>query len=496
MLNHTRSLPRHVKPYGSRQSPGRYRLALLLAAGSVLALACTGGRQEARTTVASTPVPPLAGGATPFSTPRISTLAPTATGTASAVAPAAGEPTVRVRFAVRVLYEEYVTPLDPAQLFADAWQGAADALRQAGAPNVPPPPTFPHDFDAAAALHTQAFPQLERLAQGRLSERQLTDAALHALAARRNDCHTQYLPPDLAPRAAATLRGQAKQLVGVQFSAEAPLRIVAVTPGSEAEAQGLRRGQLVIAVNGEPVGDRQPAQALASVAQRNESGQPSSFTVSEPGGAPFDATLTPQPIPLVTAVREPGNLGLLRFDTFELGDAQAQELRRDLEQFEADGVRGWILDLRFNGGGQPPDRIAGLFVASGLLWTVAPRNGAPEPHMAPGNALPVQRPLVIMTSRGSLSSAEILAAVLQATGRATIVGEQTAGCVGEAKIEGLLDGSSLEFSVARVLIGPQQREIAGRGVAPDLAVAPNDAAPDDPQLTAAIGVLLRQLAGR
>ncbi|HZQ35194.1 MAG TPA: hypothetical protein VFD32_04625, partial [Dehalococcoidia bacterium] len=146
----------------------------------------------------------------------------------AAATPTAGEPTVRVRFAVRVLYEEYVTPLDPAQLFADAWRGAADALQQAGVQNVPPP-AFPHGFDAAAALHMQTFPELERLAKGRLSDRQLTDAALHELAVRRNDCHTQYLPPDLAPRAAANLRGQAQQLVGVQFSSEAPLRIVAVT---------------------------------------------------------------------------------------------------------------------------------------------------------------------------------------------------------------------------------------------------------------------------
>src|SRR5579885_542543 len=270
----------------------------LFALACCAALACSGGRQGARTAAVSTPAPSLVERTTPFSTPRNATPAATGAATATA-APAAGEPTVRVRFAVRVLFEEYVTPLDPAQLFADAWQGAAEALRQAGAPNVPPPPAFPHDFDAAAALHTQAFPELERLAQGRLSERQLTDAALHALAARRNDCHTQYLPPDLAPRAAANLRGQAKQLVGVQFSSEAPLRVVAVTPGSDAEAQGLRRGQLVLAVNGEPVGDQSPAQALASVALHNESGQASSFSVKDPDGVPFDVTLTPQPIPLV-----------------------------------------------------------------------------------------------------------------------------------------------------------------------------------------------------
>lgn len=479
---------------------------MLLAIGSVIALACTGGRTGAGTAAITTPAPPTAGGMAPSPPPHVpaqaaaaSSAGAAATAVASPSAPAAGEPAARVRLAVRVLVDEYVTPLDPAQLFADAWQGAAGALQQAGVQNVPPPPAFPHDFVAAAALHTQAFPALEQLAQGRLSDQQLADAALHELAARRNDCHTQYLPPDLAPRAAAALRGQAKQLVGVQFSTEAPLRIVAVTPGSDAEAQGLRRGQLVVAVNGEPVADRPPAQALASVAQRNESGRASSFSVREPGGAPFDVTLTPQPIPLVTAVREPGNLGLLRFDTFDvgaLGDEQYQELRRDLEQFEAEGVRGWILDLRFNGGGQPPDQIAGLFVQSGLLWTVAPRNGAAEPHTAPGNALPVQLPLVIMTSRGSLSSAEILAALLQSLGRATVVGEQTTGCVGEAKIEPLPDGSSLELSVARLLIGPQQRDIAGRGVTPNLVVAPNDAAPDDPQLLAAIAVLQRQVAGQ
>ncbi len=474
-------------------------IALLLAC--LLLAACTGNNQRVTTSV-GIPTPSPAASSPRAGAPAIATAAgfaapaaPSATSVSVASPQLAGEPTVRVRFAVRVLYEEYVTPLDPAQLFTDAWQGAANALRQAGAQNVPAPPSFPHDFDAAAALHTSAFPALERLAQGRLSDRQLIDAALKELAARRNDCHTQYLPPDLAPRAAANLRGEAKQLVGVQFSTQAPLRIVAVTPGSDAERLGLRRGQIVIAVNGEKVGQQLPAQALASVAQHNQDGQPSTFSVSEPGAAPFEVTLTPQPLPLVTAVREPDDLGLLRFDTFDLGNVQYEELRHDLEQFDGEGVRGWILDLRFNGGGQPPDKIASLFVQSGLLWTVVPRDGAPEAHTAGGNAFPVQRPLVVLTDRGSLSSAEILAAVLQAWGRAKIVGEQTTGCVGEAKVEGLLDGSSLEFSVARVLIGPKQRAISGSGVTPDVAVAPNDAALNDPQLLAAIGLLQQQLAG-
>lgn len=396
---------------------------------------------------------------------------------------------MRVRFAVRVLYGEFVRPLDAGQLFADAWRGATAALLRAGADTVPPAPAYPPDLEVAAALHTRAFPALERLAQGRLSDRQLIDAALTELAAQRHDCHTSYQPPQAAGRTNALLRGRAKQLIGVQFSASAPLSVVAVTPGSAAEAAGLRRGQRVLAINGAPVGDRTPAEALQPLVGRNEQGLASTFSVAAPGEAPFDVTLTPEPVPLVIAVRLPGNLGLLRFDTFEVGDAQYAELRRDLERFEAEGVRGWVIDLRFNGGGLPPDRIASLFVPGGRLWSVLPRDGALEPHDATGDALAVQRPLVFLVSHASASSAEILPAVMQALGRARVVGEQTAGCVGVARFAPLLDGSQLEITTADVAIGADGRRLHGRGVTPDIAVAPDEQAANDPQLLAAIRAL-------
>src|SRR5690242_21810576 len=100
---------------------------LLLACGAVLA--CTGGRADTHATVASSPASAASAAGvltaiTPHpSPPTPATQAPAATAppSTSPLAADAGEPTRQVRLAVRVLVDEYVTPLDPAQLFTDAW---------------------------------------------------------------------------------------------------------------------------------------------------------------------------------------------------------------------------------------------------------------------------------------------------------------------------------------------------------------------------------------
>jgi hypothetical protein len=65
-------------------------------------------------------------------------------------------PAVLVRGAVRLLLARFYTELDPAELLTEAWTGAARALTRAGVTDVPPPPAYPADADAAIAAHLAA----------------------------------------------------------------------------------------------------------------------------------------------------------------------------------------------------------------------------------------------------------------------------------------------------------------------------------------------------
>ena len=103
---------------------------------------------------------------------------------------------------------------------------------------------------------------------------------------------------------------------------------------------------------------------------------------------------------------------------------------------------------------------------------------------------------LLLVGPNSASAAEILPAVLQARGRAVVVGERTAGCIGSTVPNGLLDGSALYVTLFEYVLGPDDLHLHRIGVTPNIEVAPPTEADEemgvDPQLAAAMDVL-RQL---
>jgi carboxyl-terminal processing protease len=410
-------------------------------------------------------------------------------------------PTVLVRGAVRILLDNFYQPVEARQLLMDAWEGAGRALQRTGATGVPPPPAYPADADQAIALHMQSFPALERLAEGRLSREELATAALTELAGRRNDCHTSYLNRARWEIFKARERGDEAVQIGVSFSMETPLRIVSVLPNSPAERAGLRLGQEVLAINGRTLEQFSVVEARALIDPR--AGVPTTFTLRNPSGSVQDVTVAPAAfaLPSMEARILPGNIGLLTFYTFQAGDAQLRQMREILTGWEQEGVTGWIIDLRRNSGGSSAlmTAMASLFVEGGRLYANVSRDERPRFVSAtPGLALPFQRPLVFLVGPGSASASEILSGALQARGRAVLVGDRTAGCIGSFIPHGLLNGSAFNPTVSEILIGPDGLRLHRIGVTPNVAapITAEDAeAGRDPGLPAAISVI-ETLTGR
>jgi C-terminal processing protease CtpA/Prc len=166
---------------------------------------------------------------------------------------------------------------------------------------------------------------------------------------------------------------------------------------------------------------------------------PPVVTVADGAGRRRDEALpvsqTLEPLARQQAVA--GDIGVLRLDALAVPDALqpwvwnaspvAAHVAAVLGEFEQQGMHGWVLDLRGGGGGDLR-ALANLLVSDGRLFGVL-RHGATPPayEEASGHALPFQRPLVVLVGGGTISSGEILAAILQAVGRARVVGEQTPG---------------------------------------------------------------------
>jgi len=182
--------------------------------------------------------------------------------------------------------------------------------------------------------------------------------------------------------------------------------------------------------------------------------------------------------------RTDGRIGIVRLaDLAQAGTSAG--VRDAVVHLERAGVRGLILDLRGNPGGRLVEmmRTAGVFVR-GLLWRVTTRWSLPLPYPALGTPAS-DLPLAVLVDGSVASAAEGLAGALQASGRAVIVGERTMGNVEAVLPFCLRDGAQVWLATG-VLAPLGGATWEGRGVEPDLAVAPGDA------LEAALELLSRQ----
>jgi C-terminal peptidase prc len=105
---------------------------------------------------------------------------------------------------------------------------------------------------------------------------------------------------------------------------------------------------------------------------------------------------------------------------------------------EKAGIRGFILDLRFNPGGllDSAVKISNLFIEDGVIVTVKPRKGAEVSYMGRGDGSYTTFPMVCLVNGWSASGSEIVSACLQDHDRAIIMGSRS---YGKGSVQTILD---------------------------------------------------------
>ena len=122
----------------------------------------------------------------------------------------------------------------------------------------------------------------------------------------------------------------------------------------------------------------------------------------------------------------------------------AGELQRALEQLQSAGMRGLILDLRFNPGGllNAAIEVSDLFISEGRIVSTKGRS-TPERSWDAHKAGTFEGfPMVVLVNRFSASASEIVSACLQDHKRAVIMGERTWGKGSVQSVIELEDGKS------------------------------------------------------
>jgi carboxyl-terminal processing protease len=200
--------------------------------------------------------------------------------------------------------------------------------------------------------------------------------------------------------------------------------------GSPAERKGLRAGDVITRIEGEPIDEWTSDEVVSHL--KGPRGTTVNITIERPGiRDPLEINIERDEIPLITvpyAFEVRPGIGYVKIDRFS--ELTSADFGEKLEELDIDNLSGLILDLRDNPGGllNQAIQISDYFLPSGemVVSTKGRVEGSQKLYKARRD-VKVKIPLVVLINRHSASASEIVAGALQDHDRALIVGETSFG---------------------------------------------------------------------
>ena len=246
--------------------------------------------------------------------------------------------------------------------------------------------------------------------------------------------------------------------------------IIAPIDDTPAQRAGVRAGDLIIAIDNQPVRDMLPEDAASLM--RGEPGTNVTITVSRDGMEPFDLEIIREVI-AVNSVRsrmlEPG-YAYVRIPVFQLNTGRDFQDEVTSLLGEGDNLKGMVLDLRNNPGGvlQASVEVVDAFIDSGrVVYTQGRMRESATEYFAGAATVAPELPLVVLINGGSASAAEIVAGALQDHGRAVVMGTRS---FGKGSVQSVLplDGQRAIKLTTSLYYTPEGRSIQAQGIEPDI----------------------------
>lgn len=322
------------------------------------------------------------------------------------------------------------------------------------------------DIDDAVA---EVADIIESLALEPSSEESMTIGAISGMLESLEDSHAVYFTAEqyeyFNEQNMGTFYG-----IGITISNDGDDLVVnSVIEGTPAARAGLQPGDLIVEIDGEARSRWDVDEAVLRI--RGEEGTTVVLGIRREGAEELiDYTIERAKIdvPNVESEMLEGDIGYVSLVSFT--QVAAADVRAAIEELEADGAQGYVLDLRNNPGGllSASVDVSSLFIPDGVIVTVEDRKGQVEKHRVSGETV-TDDPLVVLVNGNSASASEIVAGALQDYGRATLVGEQTFGKGSVQQIEELSFGGAVKLTIAHYLT-PEGRAIDKIGLTPDVVV--------------------------
>ncbi|HTX03594.1 MAG TPA: S41 family peptidase [Candidatus Acidoferrales bacterium] len=304
----------------------------------------------------------------------------------------------------------------------------------------------------------------------KLSQDDLSRAAIAGMLSGLDDPYTVYLTARQMRALNEELDGGDFGGIGVYIVQDPRTHdtLISPIPDNPAIAAGVKPGDIVLAVDG--VSARNEPLDSIEHRIRGQVGTRVVLLLQNPKDrAKRSLTITRARVHVPSAVAKMDH-GIDYIRLADFGTTSYDEVRKALLDGRAHDAKGYILDLRINGGGllDAAVQISSLFIQSGTVVATIDREGDREARSALGVSV-AAAPLVVLVDKYTASAAEITAGAIQDYRVGTIVGTKTFGKGVVQSIYNLPDHSALKITTARYTT-PLGRDINKKGIMPDVVI--------------------------
>ncbi|MGN7477416.1 S41 family peptidase [Solibacillus silvestris] len=315
----------------------------------------------------------------------------------------------------------------------------------------------------------EAYDALQQKYYEEVNEEEVVYGAINGMFDALGDPYSDYMNKDEANSFNESLSSSFQGIGAEIQERNGYIMIVSPIKNTPAEKAGLQPKDMVLAVDGKSVKGMSSTEAVLLI--RGEKGSEVTLTIQRGDADSFDITLVRDDIPVETVYGDIDEAGIAHFQITSFSENTAAELEKLLTEYEKQGMKGIVLDVRQNPGGflKAAIDISNLFVEEGkTIVQIQERDLEPQ-IVAADNRTKYKQPVTVLIDEGSASASEILAGALKESAGAKIVGLNSFGKGTMQEIIYMEDGANLKFTTGKWLT-PDGNWVNEKGIAPDVKV--------------------------
>ena len=257
-------------------------------------------------------------------------------------------------------------------------------------------------------------------------------------------------------------------------------KIVQLYEGGSGEQAGLKKGDVLKAIDGEDVTEKETSDIASMIRESNKDSVTLTIQRDEETKE-IKVEIRDVEIQTVSHEMLDDETGYIRISEFS--EVTSNQYKKAFEDLQDKGMKKLVVDLRDNPGGllTAVCDVLRQILPEGLIVYTEDKNGKKEEEKCDGKS-ELAMPLAVLVNGGSASASEIFAGAVKDYGIGTIVGTTTYGKGVVQTIQPLSDGSAVKITIAKYFT-PKGNDINKKGIAPDVEAELSEDSTDWTELT-------------